>query len=167
MGWTAQLKERIDVTFDQIDDDPDSIFGSTLESEISHQIFGSTITLMGCQRWLEWGKWECGYLYPDEYTYCESSVGRLWKPGTRVLELDFTSNYGEHFRKVLGKGGIQNIYALSGREAMPLLEKAARKLKDDFSDNHWEPTEGNAKRVLLQLACLSCMAPDGVWWIHH
>lgn len=27
----------------------------------------------------------------------------------------------------------------------------------------WEPTEGNAKRALLQLLAMARMRPDGVW----
>lgn len=34
---------------------------------------------------------------------------------------------------------------------------------DEVSGDYWEPTEGNAKRPLLQLAAMARMRPDGVW----
>jgi len=89
-----------------------------------------------------------------------------WEGGTRDLELDFTFNYSRIFERVLGTGGIKNIYGMTGADVAPVLEYAARRLKDNTNKDHWKPTQGNVKRVLLQLATMSRIRPDGVWWIH-
>lgn len=83
--------------------------------------------------------------------------------GTRDLWLNVTYNYGKIFRKVLGPDGIRAIYGMTGAESIPVLEEAASKLGDDATDNYWEPTEGNAKRPLLQLAAMARIRPDGIW----
>jgi hypothetical protein len=44
-----------------------------------------------------------------------------------------------------------------------MLQNAINVLGDDVCDNYWEPTEGNAKRALVQLLALAQMRPDGVW----
>jgi len=85
--------------------------------------------------------------------------------GTKSLELNFTSNYGRHFTRVLGVGGIKNLYGMKGADAGPVLEYAASRLKDNTHPDHWKSTQGNAKSVLLQLAAMSRMRPDGVWRI--
>tara|TARA_R100000458_G_C8262595_1_gene237968 strand:- start:712 stop:1002 length:291 start_codon:yes stop_codon:yes gene_type:complete len=86
--------------------------------------------------------------------------------GTRELELDFTSNYARLFARVLGVGGIENLNGMTGADAGPVLEYAARRLKDNPHPDHWKATEGNVKTTLLQLATMSRLRPDGVWWVH-
>ena len=83
--------------------------------------------------------------------------------GTRELWLNVTYNYAPHFKRVLGESGIRTIYGMTGAESIPVLEDAASKLADDASDDYWEPTEGNAKRALLQLAAMARLRPDGIW----
>lgn len=83
--------------------------------------------------------------------------------GTREAWLSVTYNYGDVYRRVMGDGGIRSIYGMTGAESIPVLEGAAARLADDATDDYWEPTEGNAKRPLLQLAALARMRPDGVW----
>ena len=83
--------------------------------------------------------------------------------GTTLACLNVTYNYARHFRRVLGEKGIRSIYGMTGAESIPVLEDAASKLAGDVSDDYWEPTEGNAKRALLQLAALARMRPDGIW----
>ena len=39
----------------------------------------------------------------------------------------------------------------------------SNQLKDDKTENYWEPTEGNAKAALIQLLALAKMRPDGIW----
>lgn len=86
--------------------------------------------------------------------------------GSRSLQLDFTYNYGKLFRRVLGDDGIRTIFGMTGEDAAPLLESAARKLRGKPNVDHWKPTQGNTKLVLLQLAAMSRMRPDGVWQVH-
>lgn len=61
------------------------------------------------------------------------------------------------------KKGIRTIYGMSGAESIPILENAINQLGDDASPDYWEPTEGNAKRALLQLLAMAKMRPDGIW----
>ncbi len=83
--------------------------------------------------------------------------------GTAEAWLNVTYNYARHFKRALGEKGIRSIYGMTGAESIPVLEEAASRLADDVSDDYWEPTEGNAKRALLQLAALARMRPDGIW----
>ena len=88
-------------------------------------------------------------------TYC---VG-----GSDSAHLNITYNYSQYYYNTLGEKGIRAIYGMTGAESIPLLEEAARKLKNDTHPNYWTATEGNAKRPLLQLIALAKMRPDGVW----
>lgn len=83
--------------------------------------------------------------------------------GTREAHLNVTYNYAEHYKRVLGEGGIRTIYGMTGAESIPVLEAAASRLADDATGNYWDDTEGNAKRALLQLVALAKLRPDGVW----
>lgn len=83
--------------------------------------------------------------------------------GNLAVELNVTYNYGIHYYRVMGDRGIRSIYGMTGGESITVLEDAIIQLGDDVSDDYWEPTEGNAKRVLIQLLKLAKMRPDGVW----
>ena len=83
--------------------------------------------------------------------------------GTTELWLNVTYNYGKHYYRAMGENGIRAIYGMTGAESIPTLEAAAAKLGDEVSGDYWEPTEGNAKRALLQLLAMARMRPDGVW----
>lgn len=83
--------------------------------------------------------------------------------GTTELRLSVTYNYARHYGRVMEGGTIRSIYGKTGAESIPMLEAAAAKLSDEGSADYWEPTEGNAKRALLQLAAMARMRPDGVW----
>lgn len=83
--------------------------------------------------------------------------------GTREAWLNITYNYYEHFVKVLGEEGIRAIYGMTGKQSMPVLEKAIESLKDDTDPDYWKPTEGNARNALLDLLVLAKSAPHGIW----
>lgn len=99
--------------------------------------------------------------------------------GTTEASLNVTYNYAEHFQRVFGdekveltpfekvfgggKTGIRRLYGMTGAESIPVLEKAISLLADDVNEDYWKPTEGNAKRALIQLLTLAKMRPDGVW----
>ncbi len=83
--------------------------------------------------------------------------------GSNELSLNITYNYYPHFRETLGENGIRSIYGKKAIDTIPILAEAAKQLKDDISEDYWEPTEGNAREALLQLIQLATMAPDGVW----
>ena len=82
--------------------------------------------------------------------------------GTKEAELNITYNYAPFYYKLLGEKGIREIYGKTGAETIPILQNAINSLGDDV-DNYWTPTEGNAKRALIQLLTLAKMRPDGVW----
>lgn len=102
--------------------------------------------------------------------------------GDTRAHLNVTYNYIKHFYRVFDElptprplapawlnqqdepvGGIRTLYGLTGAESLPVLDRARALLKDDVTDNYWDPTEGNAKRALMQLRALATMRPDGVW----
>ena len=99
--------------------------------------------------------------------------------GTSLAHLNVTYNYSEHFKRAFGNEavemnsferifgggdtGIRSIYGMTGAASIPVLRSAAAKLGDDVDPDYWKPTEGNAKRALLQLIALAEMRPDGIW----
>lgn len=82
--------------------------------------------------------------------------------GTTNCHLNITYNYGRHFTP-LGEEGIRTIYGMKASESITALQSLADSLGDDVDDDYWKPTEGNAKRAILQLIVLAEMRPDGVW----
>ena len=104
--------------------------------------------------------------------------------GTTSAYLSITYNYAGHYSRVFESlpvprdaapawmhehpaqkpvRGIRTIYGLTGVGSISLLDKAIAALGNDVSQDYWEPTEGNAKRALIQLRALAAMRPDGVW----
>ena len=84
--------------------------------------------------------------------------------GTTEAWLNVTYNYSEHYARTIDdEKGIRKIYGMTGTESIPLLENAVSLLKDDYTNNYWDATEGNAIRALQNLIALAKMAPDGVW----
>jgi len=83
--------------------------------------------------------------------------------GSNELQLNVTYNYSKHFYRVMGENGIRTLYGMSGADSLPILEQAIANLGDDVSEDYWEPTEGNAKRALVQLLTMARLRPDGVW----
>lgn len=84
--------------------------------------------------------------------------------GSSEAWLNVTYNYGGIFQRAFGSTeGIRSIYGMSGDESLQVLNKAILSLKDDVSDNYWDATDGNAKRVLLHLRAFATMRPDGEW----
>ena len=83
--------------------------------------------------------------------------------GTTSAHLNVTYNYGQHYYRVMGDGGIRSIYGKTGAESLSMLGTAIANLGDDVDDDYWKPTEGNAKAALMQLRALALMRPDGVW----
>ena len=82
--------------------------------------------------------------------------------GTTRAELNITYNYAKHY-EIFGQEGIREIYGKTGAESIPILQNAIALLGDNVHSNYWEPTEGNAKRALIQLLALAQMRPDGIW----
>lgn len=83
--------------------------------------------------------------------------------GCPEASLNITYNYSRHYYRLMGEKGIRTLYGMSGAESLPLLQTAIDRLDDDIDDDYWKPTEGNAKRALVQLKALAQMRPDGIW----
>lgn len=82
--------------------------------------------------------------------------------GTTEMSLNVTYNYSIHY-SAIGEDGIRSIYGKTGAESIPILQRGAATLGDESDPDYWKPTEGNAKRPLLQLLAFAKMRPDGVW----
>jgi hypothetical protein len=93
----------------------------------------------------------------------EIKGGNYQLGGTNKAWLNVTYNYSDFFYKTIGDKGIRTLYGLTGAEAIPIIKNAMSKLKDDVSDNYWEPTEGNAKRALAGLLAFAQLRPDGIF----
>ena len=91
------------------------------------------------------------------------SGGTYQVGGTTELWIHITYNYAKHFQNTLGKRGIRTIYGMTGEESIPVLQAATDKLKDDVHEDYWKPTEGNAKKALLDCIELAKLARHGVW----
>lgn len=83
--------------------------------------------------------------------------------GTTEAWLNITYNYGSILRRVLGEKGIRGLYGRTAEETIPQLRDAIGQLAPDYSDDYWEPTEGNVKRALLNLLALAERRPDAIW----
>ena len=85
-------------------------------------------------------------------TYCLGGTNSLW--------FNITYNYGS----IYSEHGL-DINGLAGKtaaEVIPHLDKVISELKDDVNDDYWEPTEGNAKKALIDLRALFKIRPDGI-----
>ena len=89
--------------------------------------------------------------------------------GTSEASLNVTYNYEEHFFRefpynfVSGLWGLRSLYGMTGAHSLPVLKAAIDQLGNDTDPDYWKPTEGNAKRALIQLQAMASMRPDGVW----
>jgi len=83
--------------------------------------------------------------------------------GTSKLWLNVTYNYAPHFRAVLGENGIRSLYGMTGEQSIPVLKKAISCLDVGKDEDYWSPTEGNARKALIDLLELARIRPDGVW----
>ena len=97
--------------------------------------------------------------HPHEITGGTYALG-----GTRNLWLNVTYNYAPHFYRTIDpEKGIRAIYGLTGEESIPLFNASLEQLADDYDQDYWAPTEGNAKAALLGLREFARLRPDGVW----
>jgi len=83
--------------------------------------------------------------------------------GSSGLSLSVTYNYARFYYPIFGDKGIRFLYGKTGAETIPHLEEGMKLLADDVTDDYWEATEGNAKRVLAQLLAFAQLRPDGIW----
>ena len=100
-------------------------------------------------------------IFFDEPMFTEG--GTYVVGGSHYATLNITYNYAEHFYNLFGDKGIRSFYGMTARESIPHLQEGLAVLGNDVSDDYWEPTEGNAKRALIQMLSLALMAPNAIW----
>lgn len=84
--------------------------------------------------------------------------------GTDQACLNVTYNYSSHYRRLIDSGeGIRWLYGKQGKDCIGRLREAISQLKDDESDNYWDPTEGNAKAPLKRLLCWAEQHPTAIF----
>ena len=86
--------------------------------------------------------------------------------GTTEAWLNVTFNYRPFYCANGLEDSLKTLRGMTAADSIPLLQGVADKLGDDVDDDYWKPTEGNAKRALLQLIAMAKLRPDGVWTIH-
>lgn len=83
--------------------------------------------------------------------------------GTTDMSLNVTYNYASPYRKY--DFSINDLHGKTAGETLPKMKAVAEALGDEVDPDYWQPTEGNAKKALLQLIALGSMRLDGVWRI--
>lgn len=80
------------------------------------------------------------------------------------LHIGITYNYSKHYYRVIDEEeGIRYLYGMTGEESVPVLQDSIFQLMEDFHENYWEATEGNARLALEQMLSFALLAPYGVW----
>lgn len=98
----------------------------------------------------------------DPHTNCEISIGELGNE--LLLHIGVTYNYSFYYYRVISRDyGIRYLYDKSGRESIKILQDAIPQLGEDFDENYWTPTEGNARLVLEKMLSFALLAPHGIW----
>lgn len=91
-------------------------------------------------------------------------MGNMQMGGETEACVNITYNYGPIFRNVIDKNqSIRWLYGKKARDTIEVLTQAITSLKNEFSGNYWDCTEGNAKRALMNLLELALMYPDATW----
>lgn len=93
--------------------------------------------------------------------------------GTKEAWLNITWNYSEFYYKTIDeKKGIRFLYGRTGKEAIPILEKAISELMVDMKDlesaylemnDYWAATKENAAIALQSLLAFAKLRPDGIF----
>jgi len=85
------------------------------------------------------------YMIVDSFT----EGGTYAIGGSSEADLNVTYNYSGHFHQVLGlRDGLRSFDGMKVEDALPILKRAIPQLDTDVSNDYWEPTEGNARKVL-------------------
>jgi len=90
--------------------------------------------------------------------------GTYFIGGSNKAWLNITYNYSKFYYDLISeKMGIRWIYNKTGKECLPILEKAVAHLGTEQSNNYWETTPGNAGNALFGLIAFCKMCPDGIF----
>lgn len=85
--------------------------------------------------------------------------------GTVEMWLNVTFNYSENYSK--HKFNIKDLNGKSAVDCIPELERVISELGDDVHPDYWKPTDGNAKRALIQILTMCKMRPDSIIEVHY
>lgn len=92
--------------------------------------------------------------------------GYFDKTGIHEMECGITYNYSSVLNKVFPDSkGIKYLNNRIARDTYSVLGNAINKLQDNYSNDYFEPTEGNVKKALLSLYQMALRKPDAVWQI--
>lgn len=92
------------------------------------------------------------------------SMGTMQEGGEKEAHVNITYNYGKAFWEHIDETeGIRWLYGKKAKDTIEVLVKAISELKDNFSVDYWEYTEGNAKIALMYLLELALLYPEGIW----
>ena len=80
--------------------------------------------------------------------------------GDRMLRLNITYNYARNYYP--HGFNIRDLDGKSALEAIPELRRVISELGDETDPDYWKPTDGNAKRALIQLLTMARMRPDAI-----
>ena len=80
--------------------------------------------------------------------------------GTEELTLNITYNYSENYSK--HNFSIKDLDGKTALDVLPELERVISELGDEVDPDYWKPTDGNAKKALIQLLTMCKMRPDAV-----
>ena len=86
--------------------------------------------------------------------------------GTNECELNVTYNYSPFFYEVFPNDeGLKWLYGKTGKESIPVLEKAVGLLGTERDSDYWKATTGNAGYSLGILLDWAREFPQGKWEI--
>ena len=80
--------------------------------------------------------------------------------GTTQLWLNITYNYYKNYHP--HNFSINDLDGKTAFDVIPELERVITLLGDDVDHDYWKPTDGNAKKALIQLLTMCRMRPDAV-----
>lgn len=78
--------------------------------------------------------------------------------GTTELYLNVTYNYAKNYSP--HGFSINDLDGKTALDIIPELERVISELNDETDPDYWKPTDGNAKRALVQLLTMAKMRPD-------
>ena len=84
--------------------------------------------------------------------------------GTNECVLNITYNYSPLFYEVFPNDeGLKWLYGKTGKESIPVLEKAVERLGTKRNNDYWKATMGNAGHSLSILLSWAREHPQGKW----
>lgn len=104
----------------------------------------------------------------DEYGVVLPTIfpahGGTYKVGTAECELNVTFNYSPFFYTIWNEKGLGHFHGMRGYQVSRIINAVLQMYpKDVPSTDYWNPTWGNARRVLITMQQWSEGHPHGIW----